>query len=165
MATYQLAQVNVAQMLAPLDSPLMADFVANLDPINALADQSPGFVWRLKTEEGDATAIQAFDDNLILVNLSVWETIDALKNYTYHTAHTAIMKRRREWFSKFQGAYMVLWWIEAGHFPTPLEARQRLNALSQLGPTPYAFTFRHSFESPASNTETKKSGPTEVSQI
>ncbi|GAB3269365.1 DUF3291 domain-containing protein [Larkinella harenae] len=154
MPTYQLAQVNVAHLLAPLDSPLLADFVANLDPINALADQSTGFVWRLKTDEGDATTVQAFDDELILVNLSVWETIDALKHYTYHTAHTAIMKRRREWFSKFQGFYMALWWMEAGQFPTPLEARQRLDALNQFGPTRFAFTFRNPFENPAEQIDT-----------
>lgn len=157
MPAYQLAQVNVARLLAPLDSEQLTDFVANLDPINALAEQSPGFVWRLKKEEGDGTTIQAFDDSMIIVNLSVWETVDALKIFTYDSAHVAMMKRRREWFSRFQTSYMVLWWIEKGHIPTPQEARQRLEMLDEHGPTALAFTFRVLFDSPETHQPEQKS--------
>lgn len=148
MHSYQLAQVNIARSVAPLDSAQLTEFVANLEPINALADQSPGFIWRLKTENGDVTEIQAFDNPLIIVNLSVWESVDALKNFTYSSAHVSIMKRRREWFTKFEASYMALWWIEEGYFPTVLEARQRLESLDQQGPTPFAFTFKNLFDCP-----------------
>jgi heme-degrading monooxygenase HmoA len=148
MPTYQLAQVNIARLKAPLDSPELIDYVATIDSLNTLADQSPGFVWRLKTDQGDATAIRAFDDALIIVNLSVWESAEALKNYTYLSEHAAIMKRRREWFTKFESAYLVLWWIESGQFPTPAQARQRLELLDREGPTPQAFTFWKIFPQP-----------------
>ena len=151
MPAYHLAQINIARLLAPLDSAQLVDFVNNLEPINTLADQSPGFVWRLKTEEGDATSIQAFDDSMIIVNMSVWESVEALKNFAYASQHALIMKRRREWFDRFPSAYMVLWWIERGHIPTPLEARQRLDSLDQHGPTAFAFTFRNLFDSPDSD--------------
>lgn len=148
MSTYQLAQVNIARLKAPLDSVQLTDFVANLEPINALADQSLGFIWRLKSEGGNATNIKAFDDTMIIVNMSVWESIEALKSFVFNSAHTPVMKRRQEWFEKFQASYMALWWIESGHIPTPEEARQRLESLDQNGPTEFAFTFRKLFDKP-----------------
>jgi hypothetical protein len=148
MPTYQLAQVNVARLLAPVDSEQLTDFVANLEPINALADQSPGFIWRLKSEGGNATDSKAFDDTMILINLSVWESIEALRQFAFDSAHAPVMKRRREWFEKFQTAYVALWWIESGHIPTPDEALQRLQSLDQYGSTPFAFTFRQPFAKP-----------------
>ena len=108
---YHLAQVNIGRMLAPIDDPVMAEFVAALDRINALADATPGFVWRFQTEEGDATALRPYDDEMIIVNFSVWETIEALQKYVYHSAHAEVMKQRRQWFEKFEGIYMVLWWV------------------------------------------------------
>ncbi len=145
--SYHLAQVNVAQLAAPLDSPQLADFVAALDPINALADDSPGFVWRLQTEDGDATAIRAFPDDRIIVNLSVWESVEALADFVYRSDHAGVMRRRREWFEPM-AVYVTLWWVERGHVPTVAEAKERLEHLDAHGPTPFAFTFRAPFASP-----------------
>jgi hypothetical protein len=142
---YHLAQVNIGRILAPLDDPIMAGFVARLDDINALADQSPGFVWRLQTEAGNATDFRPYDDDRILVNLSVWETIEQLKQYVYKTAHSELMRQRRQWFEKFDAMYMALWWIKAGHTPTVEEAKQRLEYLQEHEATPYAFTFKQPF--------------------
>lgn len=147
MSAYHLAQVNIAVPRAPVDSPLLADFVAALDPINALADKSPGFVWRLQTEDGNATAIRAFDDEQIMVNLSVWESIEALGDYVYRSAHIDVMRRRREWFEHLD-LYLALWWVPAGHIPTVAEAEGRLTHLRDHGPGPFAFTFRRPFPSP-----------------
>src|SRR5262249_30229038 len=140
-----IAQVNIARMLAPLDDPIMAEFVSSLGEINALADQSPGFVWRLQTEEGNSSSIRLYDDDRIIVNLSVWETLEDLKTYVYRSAHVQVMRRRRQWFEKFDGMYMALWWIEAGHIPTAEEAKDRLEYLNKNGESERAFTFRHPF--------------------
>jgi len=145
---FELAQVNIGRLLAPVDSPRIAEFVAALDPINRLADGSPGFVWRLQTAEGNATAIHSFEDDLIISNMSVWASIEALRAFTYSSAHTSIMSRRREWFSKYVTAYMALWWVPAGHRPTIEEAKGRLDLLDHLGPTSEAFTFRVPFQPP-----------------
>lgn len=154
MATsaYHLAQVNVARMLEPLDSPRLADFVAALDPINAVADDAPGFVWRLQSEDGDATSIRAFDDDLMLVNMSVWASLEALGDFVYRSAHAGVMRRRREWFEPMQ-TYVALWWIEAGHIPTVAEAKERLEHLDANGATPHAFTFKTPFPTPGSERE------------
>ncbi len=145
---YHLAQVNIARMRAPLEDPLMADFVAQLDVINAIADESPGFVWRLQTEEGDATAINAFNDDRILINMSVWESVDALHAYTYRSRHAGVFRNRQNWFEPLDRPHMVLWWVPAGHIPTPQEAKIKLELLHQHGPTPDAFTFKQRFPSP-----------------
>jgi hypothetical protein len=147
MATYQLAQLNIAQMRTPMDSPEMADFVANLDRVNALADNAPGFVWRLAGDDGNATAFRPFGEDT-LVNLSVWDSVDALSNFVYKTAHVEIMKRRKEWFDRMEQAYMVLWWVPAGHRPDEAEAKERLQTLRTLGPTDKAFTFKQPFPAP-----------------
>lgn len=136
-------------MLAPVDDPLIADFMAQLDRINALADEAPGFVWRLQTEEGNATDIHAYDDPLLLVNMSVWENIETLKGYTYGKQHAEILRKRLNWFEKLDKPHMVLWWVPAGHIPTTEEAKQRLDILEQLGPTPEGFTFKESFPPPS----------------
>jgi hypothetical protein len=145
---YRIAQVNIGRMLAPLDDPMMSGFVNLLDEINALADQSPGFVWRLQTEEGDATSLRPYEDERILFNLSVWESIDALKSYVYRSAHTDVMRRRGEWFEKFDGMYLALWWVEVGHIPTISEAKERLERLSKEGESELAFTFKRIFPPP-----------------
>jgi len=147
MSGYQLAQLNIAVMKEPLESPLMTDFVANLDRVNALAEQSPGFVWRLQTEEGDATALRPMGDN-VLVNMSVWRDVESLSQFVYRSGHTEIMRRRREWFDRMSEAHMVLWWVQEGRRPTIDEARKRLELLRQHGPTAEAFTFRASFAPP-----------------
>lgn len=145
---YHLAQVNIARMLAPLDDPLMAEFVARLDEVNALADESPGFVWRLQTEEGNTTDLRPFDDEHILVNMSVWASLEELKAYVYKNAHAQVMRQRRQWFEKFEGMYMALWWVKAGHKPTVAEAKRRLEYLSEHGPSAHAFTFKQPFPPP-----------------
>lgn len=141
---FHLAQINIARMLAPLDSPVMADFVANLDRINALAESSTGFVWRLKDESNNATSVKVFDDDKIIVNMSVWTDIDSLFQFTYKSDHTEIYKRRREWFERMD-VPMVLWYVPVGHAPTVAEAIERLTYLRKNGDSPYAFGFRQRF--------------------
>ena len=144
MSAYQLAQLNIASMKQPLESPGMADFVANLERINALAEASPGFVWRLQDEAGDATAIRPFGEE-VLVNLSLWRDAEALKDYVYKSAHGEMLKRRNEWFERMGEAHMVLWWVPAGHLPSVSEAAEHLQLLREHGPTAQAFSFRHAF--------------------
>ncbi|MFK7996292.1 MAG: DUF3291 domain-containing protein [Granulosicoccus sp.] len=144
-----LVQLNIATLVAPLDSPVLADFVADLDRINALAEQSPGFLWRLQSESGDATELEhGFGENVI-VNMSVWESIEALHTYVYKTAHAKVMSRRKEWFERMTNAYSVLWWIPEGHRPTVGEAQLKLELLQSKGPGPDAFTFKASFPKPS----------------
>jgi hypothetical protein len=128
-----------------LDTPTLAEFVAALDPINALADGSPGFVWRLQTEEGDATSIRPFDDELMIINMSVWESIDTLAEFVYRSGHVEVMRRRRQWFERMR-LYLAMWWVPEGHAPTVAEALERLEHLQAHGPSPYAFTFKQRFE-------------------
>jgi Domain of unknown function (DUF3291) len=149
MSQYELAQLNIAVMKEPLDSPVMADFVANLDRINALAEQSPGFLWRLQTPEGDATALRPLGDNTI-VNMSVWRDVASLNDYVYRSAHVEIMRRRKEWFERVREAPVVLWWVRGGHRPTIIEAIEKLTLLRERGPSADAFTFRHAFAAPDS---------------
>ncbi|WP_299313636.1 DUF3291 domain-containing protein [uncultured Aquimarina sp.] len=141
----QLAQVNIAEMLAPINDPIMEDFVNNLDRINELAEQSDGFVWRLKDHEGNATAITVFDNLFLIINMSVWESMDALFNFTYKTDHVEILKRKKEWFGKMPRMHMAFWYIENGHKPTPAEAKERLYYLQEYGETPYAFSFKSKY--------------------
>jgi hypothetical protein len=138
---HHVVQVNVARLLAPLDSPALQGFVDGLEPINALADRSPGFVWRLQTEAGDATAIRPYDDDRIMVNLSVWRSLPALWDFVYLSQHLDLTRRRREWFERIE-PYLALWWVPAGTVPTVEEARERLERLRRDGPGPEAFTFR-----------------------
>ena len=155
MSAYELAQLNIAVMKEPLDSPGMADFVANLDRINALAESSAGYVWRLQDEDGDATALRPMGEN-ILVNMSVWQNIESLNHYVYKTAHIEIMRRRQEWFERMQEAHFVLWWVPIGHHPTITEASARLDLLRNNGPTAEAFSFRRAFlppDAPAANSD------------
>ncbi len=147
MSDFQLAQVNVARLKAPLDSPTMAEFVAALDPINELADRAPGFVWRLQTPEGDATSLRPLGDDL-LVNLSVWESVAELANYAYRSGHVEVMRRRREWFERLAQLSFALWWIPRGHVPTIEEAIERLDHLRRHGPSAVAFNFRQPFGPP-----------------
>lgn len=148
MSEWRLAQINVGRLKAPVDHPMIGDFVANLDRINALADEAPGFVWRLKGEGDNATDIQPRpDEPLFAINMSVWTDLDALAAFVYRSAHRDIMRRRREWFEAME-TYMALWWVPAGHIPPPEEGLDRLALLERLGPTAEAFTFRHPFASP-----------------
>jgi hypothetical protein len=145
---YCVAQINVARMVAPLDDPLMAGFVAQLAEINALADTSPGFVYRLVGDGGDATSLRVFDDPLIIVNLSVWASVDALQAYVYRSAHARVMRDRKKWFHKFDGPYYALWWVPAGHIPSVEEGKDRLQHLARHGATAHAFWFGDPFVPP-----------------
>jgi hypothetical protein len=146
-AGYELAQVNFGRLRAPVDHPMIKDFVDNLDPINALAEASPGFVWRLTGEGGDATDLKPFDDPLMAINMSVWTDIPSLGAYVYRSDHVRIMRRRREWFEHME-LFMVLWWVPAGHRPTIDEAKAKLVLLEANGPTPEAFMFKVPFPAP-----------------
>jgi len=131
-------------MKFPMDDPAMADFVARLDAINALADRAAGFVWRLQTDEGDATAIDHFGADK-LVNMSVWQDLDSLHHYVFRSAHNQVMALRKQWFERMGEVYSVLWWVEAGHIPTLQEAGTRLDHLRQHGASAFAFSFKQSF--------------------
>jgi uncharacterized protein DUF3291 len=151
---YVLAQVNIGRLLAPLDSPPVAGFVAALNAVNAVADAAPGFVWRLQTEDGNATALRGFEEDAdgaaggILINMSVWQSVAALGAFVYGSAHIAVLRRRREWFEHMTVAYTALWWVPRGHLPSIAEAEDRVRHLRRHGPTTYAFTLRTHFPPP-----------------
>ena len=145
---WQLAQINVGRLRAPVDHPMIADFTNNLDRVNAIADATPGFVWRLKGEGNNATDIQPkADDPLFAVNMSVWADLDALAGFVYRSGHREIMRRRREWFEPMD-VFMCLWWVPAGHTPTVEEGLARLAHFEAHGPTPQAFSFKVPFPAP-----------------
>jgi len=146
MNACHIAQVNIGRIKAPLEDPIMRGFVDRLDEINALADSSPGFVWRLQSEAGNATYLRPYSDDRILLNMSVWETVEELKQYVYSSAHAELLRLRREWFERFAGAFAALWWVPAGHIPSVDEAKIRVAHLEANGATPFAFTFKTVFE-------------------
>ena len=148
---YHIAQINIARMRGPLESPVMEGFVARLEEINALADQSPGFVWRLQTDEGDATSVQAFDDPLLLVNMSVWDGIEVLHAFIYRSTHLQLLQGKESWFKRPEQPHLALWWIAAGHEPSVAEAKARLTLLQDQGPGPDAFTFSRRYPVPATD--------------
>ena len=139
---FHLAQANIARMRATQGDPVMAGFVSRIESLNALADAAPGFIWRLQTDDGDATAIRVFEDELILFNLTVWESIEALEAYVYRSNHLEAVQKRAEWFERPEKSPLVLWWIDAGHIPDEEEALRRFEALWENGPCAEAFTFR-----------------------
>lgn len=145
MPKYNLAQVNIGRMRGALEDPVMSGFVARLDEINALADRSPGFVWRLQTDAGNATYLRPYDDDRILFNFSIWESVDALRAYVYKSAHAQLLKQRREWFEQFRGAFLALWWVPRGYVPGIDEAKKRLAHLEANGPSQFAFNFKNIF--------------------
>jgi hypothetical protein len=142
---WQLAQVNIGRAVAPVDSDQLRGFVEQLDPVNALADAAPGFVWRLQTEAGNATALRIFGDDGLIMNMSVWRSLDELAAFVFGREHAQVMGRRREWFIRLREAYTALWWVPTGTIPTVADAELRLVALREHGPTPFAFTFGQPF--------------------
>ena len=140
-----VAVFNIARLVAPMADPQIDDFRNNLDPINALADGSPGFVWRLQDESGNATSITPYADPLVITNMAVWESIDELAEFTYRSGHLDFLRRRREFFEHDDQPFLVLWWVPDGHIPSMAEAMDRLEHLREHGPAPYAFTFRKRF--------------------
>lgn len=146
---WEIAQVNIALPVVPLTEPELAWFVEALESVNATADAAPGFRWRLQTEDGDATAIRGFDDDRMIVNMSVWASVEALADFAYRdAAHVAVLRRRRDGFRRLGEAHQALWWVRAGHRPTVAEAEERVSWLRTHGPTPRAFTFRQTFPPP-----------------
>lgn len=146
MSRYHLAQVNIGRIRADLSDPMMVGFVNRLDEINSLADGSPGFVWRLQTDGGNATYLRPFEDEWMLLNMSVWTDVDSLRRFVYQTVHRELLRERHAWFEKLAGVYMALWWVPAGHIPGVDEARKRLAYLEAHGPTQFAFNFQRIFE-------------------
>ena len=155
MSGYTLAHLNIARMRAPLDSPSMAGFAAQLDSINGLADVSPGFIWRLKDEDPNDPGVRALGEGM-LINLSVWRDAPSLAEFVYRSAHAGVMRRRREWFTQIAEPYVVLWWVAAGNVPSIAEAARRLGLLRAQGASAEAFTFRSPFPSPGQD----RCGPT-----
>ncbi len=145
-AAFQLAQLNIAEFLTSRDAPEVTLFIHALDEINALADAADGFVWRLQDEVGDAMSFNPYGDDTI-VNMSVWRDRESLFEFTYKSAHTKIMARRKEWFKMPVRNHFVLWWVPTGHIPTIGEAIDRLEILRSEGPSPLAFTFKQPFDS------------------
>jgi hypothetical protein len=146
---YQLAHINIARMRGEFDDPVMAEFVARLDAVNAIAEASPGFVWRLQTEDDTAHALRVFADPLLLFNMSVWESLESLRAFSYSGAHLEVLRERQRWFVKPGGAYLALWWVPAGYRPALEEGREALQRIDRSGPTAEAFTFQNSFAAPA----------------
>ncbi|QIG78355.1 DUF3291 domain-containing protein [Stakelama tenebrarum] len=147
---WHLAQINIARLIAPADAPEVAGFFAQLDRVNALADDASGFVWRLQEEGGNATGLQPTPDPRLIVNMSVWSDAESLFEFVYRSAHTPVMARRRDWFERFESAYQALWWVPAGHIPDVDEGLARLWMLDRFGPSPNAFTFKARFPAPGS---------------
>ena len=145
---FHLAQINIGRLVAPIDDPRLADFVAQLDPVNALADAAPGFVWRLQSSEGNATTVAYIDDPLVIVNMSVWESLAALRDYTYSSDHVTVFRQRAHWFQPMERPSYCLWWVPAGHVPTVPEGRERLEHYQANGATPYSFWFSHHSPAP-----------------
>ena len=148
IASWHLAQINIGRMVAPQGDPRVQLFFDALERVNALAEASPGFVWRLVGQFDNATDIQPTVDPLLLINMSVWEDADSLYQYVYRSAHTEVMVRRREFFERFDGSYQALWWIPAGTVPTINDGLSRLWHLDRFGPTAHAFTFKSRFPAP-----------------
>ncbi|MGI9414534.1 MAG: DUF3291 domain-containing protein [Hyphomicrobiales bacterium] len=145
---YHIAQINVGTVRYETDDPRMADFMENLDRINELAERSPGFVWRLKDDTNNATNIRLYDNPLLLLNMSVWETIEDLEAFTYKTVHTRFVQRREEWFHPSATTYLALWWVENDRLPTAGEGQEKVAYLEKNGPSPLAFTFKQRFPMP-----------------
>jgi hypothetical protein len=148
---YHIAQINIGRLVAPIEDPRIAGFVAQLDPINSLADTTPGFVWRLQSSSGNATDVTYNEDSSVMVNMSVWESIEALREYAYKSKHVAVFRERAKWFQKMDQPSYCLWWVTAGHVPTVAEGRERLEHYQRHGASPLSFWFSQLFPSPVAD--------------
>lgn len=154
---YQIAEINIARMKGVnINDPIMKEFVDNLNTVNAIAESSPGFVWRLKDDNNNATSINPYDDEQVIINVSVWESIEDLENFMYKTFHSEFLKRRKEWFQRFGKAYVAMWWVPSGQFPTIQQAVERLDYLEKFGATEKVFDFKTKFPMPTDKTSKKK---------
>ena len=150
--TYHLAQINIGRLVAPVDDPRIAEFVAQLDEVNRLADQAPGFVWRLQSDSGNATDVVYSDDPFVIVNMSVWDSVEALRDYVYASRHLEVLRDRAKWFEKMEKPHYCLWWIPEGHIPSVAEGRERLEHYQMHGATEVSFWFSQSYDAPAEAT-------------
>ena len=149
MTEYQIAEINVARMQGiNINDPIMKEFVDNLDKVNALAESSQGFVWRLKDESNNATNLNPYNDEQVIINISVWQSIETLENFIYKTFHTEFLKRRKEWFQSYGKAYTAMWWIPKGQFPAIPEAIEKLAWYQKNGPSELVFDFRNKYLAP-----------------
>lgn len=148
MAEFELAQINVGRLVAPIDDPQIAGFVAELDRINALAEAADGFVWRLQSDAGNATDVVYNDDPFVIANMSVWTSLDALQAYVYQSSHLDVLRQRKKWFEKMELPHYCLWWVEAGHRPTVAEAREQLEHYQRHGATAFSLWFSQPFPVP-----------------
>lgn len=146
---FHIAQINIGRLVAPIDDPQIASFMAQLDPVNALADASPGFVWRLQSDAGNATDIAYNEDPFVIVNMSVWSSVEALRDFVYASRHIEVFRDRARWFEKMDKPHYCLWWVPAGHIPTVAEGRERLEHYQQHGPTLFSFWFSRLFPAPS----------------
>lgn len=146
---FYIAEFNISCLKAPLDSPLMMEFVDFLNPVNRYAEESPGFLWRLMAQDGQASSYlpPAYEDQMIVTNLTVWQDIDSLRNFVYQTVHVYFLHNRKKWFEQEIETQVVLWWIGKNHIPTIEEGKEKLRGLEEMGPTPDAFTFQNAFDS------------------
>jgi len=147
--THHLAQINIGRLVAPVDDPQIAEFVAQLDPVNALADSAAGFVWRLQSSSGNATDIAYNDDPFVVVNMSVWDSLESLRTFVYRSDHIKVFRDRAKWFEKMDKPNYCLWWVPIGHIPTVAEGRERLEHYQQYGSSPFSFWFSQPFPEPA----------------
>ena len=146
---YQLAQINISRMIGVnINDPIMKEFVDNLDKVNNLAEHSEGFVWRLKDENNDATSFNPYNDEQVIINISVWESIASLETFVFKTLHTDFLKRRKEWFQKFGKVSTAMWWISEGDFPSVENAVELLDYLQKNGPSQKVFNFRNKYAPP-----------------
>lgn len=146
--THYIATSNVARMLAGYEDAAMAGFLERLDPVNAVADASPGFIWRYESGDEESEEVRVFGDKQILFNMSVWESIEALEKFAYQSVHLEVLQKKSNWFERPTRTPLVLWWVKAGHVPSVVEAKERFDVLWRDGPTPIAFTFKERFPAP-----------------
>jgi hypothetical protein len=152
MNHYKIAEINVARMKwVNINDPMMKEFVENLDKVNSIAEMSEGFIWRLKDDNNNATSLNPFDDEQIIINVSVWENLEKLENFMYKTFHSEFLKRRKEWFQQYGKAHTALWWVQHGHFPTLQEAIANLDYLQKNGPTQKVFDLKNKFPPPGNS--------------
>lgn len=149
MNHYQIAEINIARMKGvDINDPMMKEFVDNLDSVNAIAEKTAGFIWRLKDDNNNATSLNPYNDEQIIINVSVWETIESLQEFMYKTFHNEFLKRRKEWFHSFGKAHTAMWWITAGEYPSMQEAVNKLDELQKNGPSQSVFDLKHLFQAP-----------------
>jgi hypothetical protein len=149
---FHLAQINIGRLIAPIDDPRIAGFVSQLDSINAIADSAPGFIWRLQSDSGNATDVSYNDDPFVMVNMSVWVSLEALRDYVYSSQHVEVFRDRAQWFEKMDEPHYCLWWVPAGHIPAVAEGRERLEHYQAHGSTPFSSWFGKTFPAPVPET-------------